>query len=93
MSKDLDSRKVGEVLVVSDNVHQKMQVLQVVSPNLECLKDYKKFFIMNIIVKFQSRKGVEVECNRIDIIICRIDRKDSTKYIIRSLSLNNNLSI
>ena len=51
-SEDLGSRKVGEVFVVSDDIHRKVQTLQVVSPNLECLKDCEEFFVINIIVKF-----------------------------------------
>ena len=92
-SENLGGRKVGEVFVVSDNVHWKVWTLQVVSPNLECLKDCEKFFIVNIIVEFWSRKGVGVECDEMDIRICRIDRKDSPEYIIESVSLDNNLGI
>ena len=92
-SEDLGSGKVGEVFVVGDNIHWKVRTLQVVSPNLECLKDCEKFFVVNIIVEFWSRKGAEVECEEIDIGICRIDRKDSPECIVGSISLNNNLGI
>ena len=51
-SEDLGSGKVGEVFVVSDDIYQKVQALQVVLPNLEYLKDCKKFFIMNVIIEF-----------------------------------------
>ena len=93
VSEDLDSGKVGKVLVVSNNIYWKVQTLQVVLPNLECLKDCKEFFFVNVIIEFWSRKDIEVECNKINIRICRIDRKNSTECIIRSVSLNNNLSI
>ena len=92
-SEDLDSRKVGEIFMVSDNIYREMQTLQVVLPNLECLKDRKEFFVVNVIVKFQCRKGVGVKCDGIDIGIYRIDKKDSPKCIVRSVSLNNNLGI
>ena len=36
---------------------------------------------------------MRIECDRMDIRICRIDRKDSTKCIIRSISPGNNLGI
>ena len=48
---------------------------------------------MNIIIEFQSGKGVGVECDEIDIRICRIDRKNSPECIVGSISLDNNLSI
>ena len=51
-SEDLSSRKVGEIFIVGDDVYQKVWTLQVVSPNLECLKDCEEFFIVNIIVEF-----------------------------------------
>ena len=89
--ENLGSKKVGEVLVVSDNVHQKVWALQVVSPNLECLEDCKEFFIINVIVEFWSEKDIEVESNKIEF--CRIDRKYSSERIVRSISLDNNLSI
>ena len=92
-SEDLSDRKVGKIFVVSDDIYQKMWTLQVVSPNLECLKDCEKFFVMNIIVEFRSGKDAGVEYDRIDIGICRIDRKDSPECIVRSISLNNNLGI
>ena len=63
------------------------------SPNLECLKDCEEFFVVNIIIEFWSRKSVRVECDRIDIGICKIDRKDSPECIVRSISLDNNLGI
>ena len=93
VSEDLGDGKVGEVFVVSDDIYQKMWTLQVVSPNLECLKDCKEFFVVNIIVKFWSEKDAGVECNRMDIGICRIDRKDSPECIVGSVSLDNNLGI
>ena len=48
---------------------------------------------MNVIVKFWSKKCVRVECDRMDIKIYRIDKKDSPKCIVRSISLDNNLGI
>ena len=93
LSENLGSRKVDKVFVISNDVHWKVQTLQVVLSNLEYLKDCKKFFVVNIIIEFQSRKGVGVESNKIDIRICRINRKNSPKCIIKSVSLNNNLGI
>ena len=49
VSENLGSRKVSEILVISDNIYQKVWALQVVSLNLECLKNCKKFFVVNII--------------------------------------------
>ena len=92
-SEDLGGGKVGEIFVVNNDVHWKMWTLQVVLLNLECLKNCEKFFVVNVIVEFRSGKGVEMECDEMDIRICRIDRKDSSKCIVGSISLDNNLGI
>ena len=93
VKENLYSEKVGKVLVVSNNIYQKMQALQVVLLNLKWLEDYKEFFIVNIIIELWNRKNIEVKSNEMSIRICRIDRKNSPECIVRSISLNNNLSI
>ena len=48
---------------------------------------------MDIIVEFQGRKGLGVECNGVKISIRSHDRKDSSKCIVRGVSLDCNLSV
>ena len=42
--------------------------LTVMMPLFECLKDYKKFFIIYIIVQFSKAKCPRVESNRVNIL-------------------------
>ena len=49
-SEDFCSGKVGEILVVSDDIYWKDGTFQVVSSHFEHFKDGKKFLVVNVIV-------------------------------------------
>src|SRR5882724_7897881 len=48
---------------------------------------------MDIVVEFQGRKGLGVECNWVQITIGSRDGKDSGACIVRGISLDCNLSV
>src|SRR5882724_11015762 len=47
---------------------------------------------MDIIIEFWGRKSLGVECNRVQFAIRSHNGKDSSKCIVRGISLNCNLS-
>src|SRR5882724_6673806 len=48
---------------------------------------------MDIVVEFQGRKGLGVECNGVQFAIGSHYGKDSGKCVVRGISINCNLSV
>ena len=48
---------------------------------------------MSIVVKFRRGEGLGVESNRMDFARVMLNRRDSTKSIVGSVSFNNNRSV
>src|SRR5882724_7575596 len=48
---------------------------------------------MDVIIEFWGRKCPGVECNRVQVTIRSRNGKDSSKCIVRGVSLNCNLSV
>src|SRR5882724_4061558 len=48
---------------------------------------------MDIVIEFWGRKSPGVECNRVQVAIGSRNGKDSSKCIVRGISLNCNLSV
>src|SRR5882724_2377764 len=48
---------------------------------------------MDIVIEFQGRKSLGVECNRVKIAIGSRNGKDSGECIVRGVSLDCNLSV
>ena len=60
-SQDLGSGEVLKVFVISDNVNWSTGAFKVVSPDTEGFKDSLEFFVVGVIVEFQSTEGAGME--------------------------------
>ena len=62
---------------------------KVVSPDIEGLKNCKQFFVMGVVIEFQSTEGARVESHRVDFTGISLDGEDCTQSIVRSIGLND----
>ena len=92
-SQYLGCTKVFKVFVISNNVHQSQRSLQIMSQNSKSFKNGKQILVMSVIVQFQSTEHVWVKSHRVDFSRICLNRKNSTKCIVRSISFHNNRSI
>ncbi|KIK75997.1 hypothetical protein PAXRUDRAFT_74074, partial [Paxillus rubicundulus Ve08.2h10] len=84
--QDLGGGEILKVFVVHDNVDWMV-------PGVECFMDGEEFFIMGVIVEFQSGEGLGVECDRAEFIIWAVDGKDTSDGVVRGVSLDNDRGI
>jgi len=62
--KDLGSRKVFQVLVISNNLYWKSGTVQIVAPDAESFKDGEEFLVVNIVVELPVLKEWEWKATR-----------------------------
>ncbi|KIK76502.1 hypothetical protein PAXRUDRAFT_169742, partial [Paxillus rubicundulus Ve08.2h10] len=58
-------------------------------PGAECFVDGEEFFVMSVIVEFQSSEGPGVECDWVEFIIWAVDGKDASDGVVGDVSLND----
>ena len=86
VGKDFGCGKVFQVLMICDHVNRSTGTFKVVSPDMESLKDCKKFFVVGVIIKFQSTEGAGMESHGVDFTGISLDGEDGTQSIIGSIS-------
>ena len=57
--------------MVHHHVNRSQRSLKVVAPYLKSFENGEQFFVVDIIVEFRGHKGVGVESNGVDFIVCR----------------------
>ncbi|KIK78856.1 hypothetical protein PAXRUDRAFT_162881, partial [Paxillus rubicundulus Ve08.2h10] len=82
--QDLGGGEILKVFVVRDDV---------VAPGVECFMDGEEFFVMGVIVEFQSGEGPGVECNQAEFVIRAVDGKDAHDGIVGGASLNDDRGV
>ena len=53
--------------MICDHVDGVTRTFEVVAPCFECLEDCKELFVVDIIIKFSTRKGVGMESDWMDL--------------------------
>ena len=66
--EDLCSWKVFKIFVIGDHIDGVAWTFEVVAPCLERLKDREEFFVVDIVVKFGTQKGVGLESDWVDLV-------------------------
>jgi hypothetical protein len=75
----LDCGEALQVLVVCHHINWRSGAFEVMSPDLECLKDGQEFFVVGVIVQFRDTEGSGMESNRVNLSI----QRNSGKACIR----------
>jgi len=78
MGKNLSSREILQVLVISDHINRKGRGFEIVMPDLEGIEDGKEFLIMSIIVQFGRFKSMGMEGNRVDFTVFSDNGEDGS---------------
>jgi len=65
----LDSRKILKILMIHNNIDEIGQTFQIVSPNLESIKNSKQFLIIYIVIQLCHSESVRVKGNWMNFII------------------------
>ena len=87
--KDLGHGEVLKVLMIRDHIDQSTGTFEVVSPDMESIKDRQQFFVVSVVVEFWHTEGVGMEGHRVDFTGIGLDGEDGTKGIVRGIGLNN----
>ena len=53
--------------MIGDHVDGVAQTFEVVASCLEHLEDHEEFFVVDVVIKFSTRKGMGVEGDRVDL--------------------------
>ena len=91
LSKDLGSREILKVLMVCNDIDGFCGAFKVMTPVFKGFKDSQKLFIMGIVVELGSVETAGQEGNRVNLTIFKIDRKDGSNSIVRSISFHESL--
>ena len=75
--------------MICDHVDWSIGNFEVVSPDMESFKDCKQFFVMGVIVEFQSTEGAGMESHGVDFTRICLCGEDGTQSIIGSISFYN----
>jgi len=65
----LDSRKILKILMIHNNIDEIGQTFQIVSPNLESIKNSKQFLIIYIVIQLCHSESARVKGNWMNFII------------------------
>ncbi|KIK76939.1 hypothetical protein PAXRUDRAFT_168338, partial [Paxillus rubicundulus Ve08.2h10] len=65
----------------------------VVVPGAKCFVDGGEFFVMSVIVEFQSSEGSGVEHDQAEFVIRATDGKDASNGVVGGISLNDDRGI
>ena len=76
--------------MIYEHINWSTRTFEVVSPDMESFEDCKQFFVMGVIVEFQSTEGAGMESHRVDFTKISLDGEDGIQSIIGSISLNSN---
>ena len=72
--------------MVHHHVNWSRRSLKVVAPYLKGFENGEQFFVMDIVVEFRGRKGLGVESNGMDFIVCRgLCGEDGSKGIVQRI--------
>ena len=63
------------------------------APSIKGFKDYKKFFVICVIVKFYSFKYTEVKCNQVYFFFSCHNQQYGCKEIVQGIGFHNYLGI
>ena len=75
--------------MIHNHVDQSTRTFEVVSPDMESFKDCEQFFVVGVIVEFQSTEGVGMESHGVDFTGISLNGEDGTQSVIRSIGLYN----
>ena len=79
--------------MIYNNIYGEFWLSQVVMLDIKGLKNYKKFFVICIVVEFYNLKYTGVECNKMYLIFFCHNWQYSYKSIIWDISFHNYLSV
>ena len=86
VGKDFGCGKVFQVLMIHDHINRSTGTFEVVSPDMEGLKDCKQFFVVGVIIEFQGTEGAGMERHGVDFTGISLDGEDGTQSIIGGIS-------
>ena len=69
--EQLSSGEILKVFVVCHHINWSQRSFEVVVPYLKGFENGEQFFVMDMVVEFGGCKGVGVESNGVDFIVCQ----------------------
>ena len=85
--KVLDLTEVCQVLVISEDLYRKWEVMKVMSPQLQDVDDGKKFTVVDIIVLLCGDKQLEEVGARVPVIIQVSLEENCARGILEGISV------
>ncbi|KAJ7159135.1 hypothetical protein C8R43DRAFT_1124767 [Mycena crocata] len=91
-SEYLRSRKAFEVLVVRDNVDQKRQSFEVMSPDSKGVEDRKQLLVVRVVIEFGRTECPGPEHNWVNFAVVAEDRENGGDGVVGSVGFDCDLS-
>ena len=83
--ENLGCGKIFQVLVIRDHVDRSTGTFKVVLPDTESLKNCQQFFVMCVIIEFQSTESAGMESHRVDFTRICLNGENSAKGVVRGV--------